>query len=517
MQIKLQPLILLLLLLIVTATSCSNKQETSELKVAFSSFPETFDKITRNEHFTTLVNSNIFEYFLEYEHSTFKPILTSGWLNSSDSTIVFKIREGVHFHNGKLLDSQDVIESLNRALNSDVSLMKDPQMAEELICRIIDKFSIEFTYKSDFKSLMFTLAGLPIYNSEILSQFTDDEIAKNPVGTGKYYLSSNNDSLIVLEKFNRYWGEPASIDKIKIFKIKERADQLNAAYNGKIDLLMDLPVNEVKTLQKRSSFNIIEKTGNIVMYMMLDARRSKSPMIDLEQNPFTDIRVRKAIAHSIDTHTFVSRYLQYSAIVLSQPSLPESNGFNHSLTPIEYNPDTSSKLLKEAGYLNGFNLTIDCIQNKYPMDYELGEFIKNSLKNIGITAEICYNNSESFYNKLSESNSSAYITGFRNPGDYSFFSIFGLYHHDENKGLLNRFGNVDNELKILFDNHIDLEIDPELNEEAVLKIAEVAQNTFFVIPLYAPKELYLLSDKFVWNQFSHTINFSDFSRKDDKQ
>jgi len=500
---------LLMILPIILAVSCSDKKEKT-LNVAVSSLPETFDPLIRNEYFTNLTTRSFFDPLIETADTGYSPVLADGWVNLSANSIQFRLKDNVVFHNGDLLTTKDISASLERATKHPKSLLLSEPASDKFSLTVIDDLSFQIHYTCTTDVLMKYLTFVDIFSASVLTQFSDTELEKNPVGTGEYLLDSYNDKLVTLKRFEKYWGKKPEIKNINIIKIPTKDEQIRKALSGEVDFLLDVPLNSINHITSSNKLNIINRAGNSVLYMMLDAKRENTPYIDKTPNPLLNKNVRKAIWHAIDIETFVTRNLGDAAQVITQPSIPDNKGYNHLFPKPEFSVQYAKYLLREAGYENGFSMTIDCIKEKYPLDQEIGLFITTSLEEIGISAEIRYLPSDEFYNKIIKKDASVYVTGYRLYDYNNFTAIYGLYNADEKKGILNRFNNYDKQLQDFFVAHPELELLGDENIDTVINLSALATSTYFVIPLYAPYDIFALSNQFTWSPSTKNILFSEF-------
>lgn len=294
-------------------------------------------------------------------------------ISDDQLTYTFTIRDGIRFHNGNLVTGADVGWSLARCVNAD----EPGVLAVEAFSNIEHIESSE-----DGRTVSITLREP---DSEFLSYLTTailpadyDQQDTAPVGTGPFqFVSRAAQDNIVLERFEDYWGEPAYLDKVT-FKIIENADSiLMSLQSGAVDLFAHLTSTQVQQLG--DAFNIEEGTMNLVQAMYLNNA----------VEPFDDVRVRQALCYAVDRRQILDLAFDgYGSLIGSSMYPAFGKYFDDSLT--NYYPHDAEKakaLLADAGYPDGFSMTIT-VPSNYQPHIDTAQVIVEQLKEVGITAEI---------------------------------------------------------------------------------------------------------------------------------
>ena len=286
-------------------------------------------------------------------------------------TYTFTLREGVRFHNGSLVTAEDVVYSISRCADTTDGTP------------LVEAFSVVRSVEAlDDKTVAITIAEP---SNEFISFMTTailpagyDQQDTAPVGTGPFkFVSRTAQDSIVLEKFDEYWGTPAYLDKVT-YKIIENAEGLlMGLQSGALDIVAHLSTTQVAQLGEE--FAIEEGTMNLVQALYLNNA----------VEPFDDVRVRQALCYAIDRQMILDiAFDGYGSIINSSmyPAfgkyfMPEMNDY--------YTVDTAkaTQLLTEAGYPNGFEMTIT-VPSNYQPHIDTAQVIVEQLKAIGVTAEI---------------------------------------------------------------------------------------------------------------------------------
>lgn len=292
-------------------------------------------------------------------------------ISEDQLTYTFTIRDGIKFHNGEPVTAEDVGESLARCKNGGDGIFE------------VEAFSnIQHMETADSRSISITL-GEP--DSEFLSYLTAAVLPAGydgqdtaPVGTGPFkFVSRAAQDNIVLERFDDYWGEKAYLDKVT-YKIIENADSiLMSLQSGAVDLFA--PLTSPQVAQLGDEFNIEEGTMNLVQAMYLNHA----------EKPFDDVRVRQALCYAIDRQQILDLAFDgYGSLIGSSMYPAFGKYFDDSLTNYyTYDVEKAKALLADAGYPDGFAMTIT-VPSNYQPHLDTAQVIVEQLKQVGITAEI---------------------------------------------------------------------------------------------------------------------------------
>lgn len=323
---------------------------------------------------TREVMFNIFEGLVKPSPSgDLIPALAKGFEVSPDGlTYTFTLREGVKFHNGKTVEIQDVVYSIERCKNGDEGVR------EVAALKIIDGMeangnvlTINLSAPSTEFISYLTIAIIPYDYSEQDS---------SPVGTGPFkYISRSAQDSVVFEKFDGYWdaGNAAKISRIT-FRVMENADSLLLGLqSGAIDICSHLTSTQVAGLG--DAFNIEQGHMNIVQALY----------INNAVKPFNDVRVRQALCYAVDKHALIDLAFDgYGSPIGSSMYPAFAKYFDESLTDYYvHDIEKAKELLAEAGFPNGFNMTITAPTN-YKPHMDTAEVLVEQLAEAGITATI---------------------------------------------------------------------------------------------------------------------------------
>ena len=384
MKKKFLALVLLMTLLGTVLSGCGDgsaaetqksRADTNELVVGIAQdLDDSLDPHKTVKAGTREVMFNVFEGLMKpTPNGDLTPAIAESYEVSEDRmTYTFHLREGVQFHNGKTVTAEDVVYSIQRcaaATETGIVQVEAFSVIEDL--KAVDERTVSITISepsNEFISYM-TTAVLPAGYDK---QDTD------PVGTGPFkFVSRTAQDSVVLEKFNEYWGTPAQLDKVTL-KIMENTDSLMMSLqSGAIDLCAHLTSTQVAQLEK--DFNVAEGTMNLVQAMYLNNAVA----------PFDDVRVRQALCYAVDKQEIIDLAFDgYGSPIGSSMYPAFGKYFDDSLTNY-YTKDVekAKALLAEAGYPDGFDMTIT-VPSNYKPHMDTAEVLVQQLAQIGVNATI---------------------------------------------------------------------------------------------------------------------------------
>ena len=290
-------------------------------------------------------------------------------------TYTFKIRDGIKFHNGKNVTADDVKYSIDKFAGiSDGSepLVSAFSVIEEV--NIIDDKTVDVVLNTPDTDLPTYLA---MVSAAIIPKDNEnpDTVA---IGTGPYkYVSRSPQENVICEAFDDYWGEKANIKNVT-FKVEANADSIVMdLLGGSIDFYARLTIDQVKQLN--DEFSVYEGTMNLVQALYLNNN----------VKPFDDVRVRQALSYATDVDEILDITAEGKGTKIGSSMFPAfGKYYDESLSEL-YPTDIekAKELLKEAGYENGFNMTIT-VPSNYQPHIDVAQVLAEQYKKIGVNAEI---------------------------------------------------------------------------------------------------------------------------------
>ena len=360
------------------------------------------------------VTNNIFDTLtiVNPETNEVEPQIAESWEQTDDKTYVFKIRQGIKFHDGSDLTAEDVKFSLERAINSAaVSYVVDFIDTVE----VNDDYTVTVTTDAPYAP---TLRNLAVPFAAIVPKAVveaDEEGFKtNPVGSGPYkFVEWKQGDSVKLEAFDDYYAGAPATKYLQMKVIPEAAQRTIALETGEIDLAYDIIANDKDKVADNADLQLLEAPSLSCYYVTMN----------MKQKPFDDIRVREAINLAIDRQLLVDTIINGAGQVADAIIAPAVFGYS-SPGAYEYDPEKAKELLAEAGYADGFDTSI-CVNDNQERT-EACQAIQAMLAEVGINCEVEVMEFGSFIDKTAAGDFDTAFMGWSTStidADYTYYSL----------------------------------------------------------------------------------------------
>ncbi len=440
----------------------------------------------------------------------FEPGLAESWQVVDDTTWVFKLRKGVKFHNGDELKASDVVftvERLKKALMASL-------VANIASARAIDDYTVEFKTPKPYAVLHMALAEILIVNEKYAKSVGDEQMGLKPMGTGPYKLAEwVKEDRIALDAFADHWRGKPKIDKVTFKPITNPATRTASLLTGGVDVIQDLSVRDVASVQANNNFKVITRPSLLNLVIAIDTR-DKSPTIDLPVNPMKDRRVREAIVRSINVDA-IRTVVMNGFATPSDQYVPSSHlGYVPGLDfrkEYPFDLEKARALMKEAGFEKGFTMTLDTTNNRYVNDGAIAQALAGMLSRIGITLNLNLMPRSNFfgYIRVPSDKSSFIMSGWDTPsGDAG--NMYSVLMYSRNKkqgyGQANR-GAYSNAAFDEWIDKADATADMAKRNEFLQEATKIAVKDIPMIPIHYEQDIYAAKngvtvvprmDKFIW-------------------
>lgn len=294
-------------------------------------------------------------------------------LSEDGTTYTFTLRDGVKFHNGQTVTAEDVVYSINRCAAVPEGQEKPLVAAFSAIRSVeaLDEKTVTVTIaQRDLEFISYMTAAI------IPAGYADQATA--PVGTGPFkFVSRTPQENFIMERFEDYWGTPAWLDKVT-YKICENADALVMNLNGSsIDLCAHL--TSAQAAQLNSNFKVLEGTMNLVQAIYLNN----------QAKPFDNQLVRQALCYAIDRQGIMDMVADGHGTAVGSSIYPAFTKYflPELVDKYPHSVEKAKELLAQAGYPNGFDMTIS-VPNNYQPHMDTAEVVAEQLREAGIRVTI---------------------------------------------------------------------------------------------------------------------------------
>jgi peptide/nickel transport system substrate-binding protein len=330
------------------------------------------------------------------EDARLVPGLAASWRALDATTWEFKLRRGVRFHDGSELTAEDVVFSIERTLqvpNGQFGTFTRRIVAKETP----DPYTLRLKTAAPYAMVPYDLNSVFIVSKKAATgaRPEDFDSGKAMIGTGPYrFARFARGDRVELARNDRYWGGPSAWDKVSFRIIPTDGARLAALLSGDLDLIEQVPTADLQRIRRDALLETATKVSWRTIFFYLDRHRDRDPRISdkagkpLAHNPFSDIRVRRALSQAINRQAIAERLMDGAALPASNLVSPPVFGYAADLRPDPYDPEGAKRLLAEAGYPDGFAVTLSATNNRYVNDEQLAQAVAQMLARIGIQIRV---------------------------------------------------------------------------------------------------------------------------------
>lgn len=404
-------------------STASFAQQVKDLVIALSTPVTTVDP-----HFHNLTPNNgmaahVFETLVKTDPAlkTY-PGLAESWKALSDTEWEFKLRKGVKWHNGEPFTAEDVAATIKRIPNVPNSPASFAVFVRAITdVNIVDAHTIRFKTKEPYPLLPADMVSVAIVPKSVAetAKTEDFNSGKAMIGTGPFrfeqFVSGDR---VILTRNKDYYGTQPDWDKVTFRMITSAPARVAALLSGDVHMIEGVPTADAAKLKTDKRVEVSNAVSNRMIYLHMDSgRKTNSPFITaadgkpMEANPLVDARVRRAISKMIDRNVIVSRVMEGQAIPAGQLLDEAFFGTSKKLKPDAYDPAGAKKLMAEAGYPNGFGVTLHSPNNRYINDGATAQAVAQYLSRNGIPTKVDTMPSNIFFTRASKQEFSFILAG----------------------------------------------------------------------------------------------------------
>ncbi|NWF55749.1 MAG: hypothetical protein HXY45_13245 [Syntrophaceae bacterium] len=355
-----------------------------QLVNALSSDISTLDPQNHNIRVNYIVGWHLYDNLVYRDQKTLKigPHLAESWKIIDDNTWEFKLRKGVKFDNGEPFTAESVKFTIERGL--DPKCPQRPSVSWVKEVKILDDYTVRILTEKPYPVALDRLANYQMLPPKWVKEKGLEFIATNANGTGPYRLKEWKRGVhVILEAKEDYWKGAPAIKTIIFRPIKEIATQISELMTGGIDIVRDVPPDQIPLVENSGIARTSKAPTLRVVYLLFDSagRAGKSPVQNL--------KVRQAISHAIDVDTLIKTVMNGNALRTAAVLNPQHFGYDKSLeNPYPYNPEKAKQLLKEANFPSDQPLRLVTYTGSIQNPRALVEAIGGYLNKVGIKTNI---------------------------------------------------------------------------------------------------------------------------------
>lgn len=452
------------------------------------------------------VAAHIFDYLvLRDERQKPIPGLAESWHTVDPLTWEFKLRKGVKFHDGSEFTAADVLASIERVPlvpNSPSPFTAYTKQIKEMT--VVDPYTIRFRTSAPYPLMPTDMTQVAIISAKAAKASTEDfNSGKSAIGTGPYKLLRYvKGDRIELSRNDAYWGGKTPWEKVTLRLLPNDASRVAALLAGDVQAIEYVPTSDVARIRTDKRMNVYKIIADRLIYLHLDSDRDVSPYVTdkegkpLPKNPLKDPRVRKAISKAINRAAIVDKVMEGEAVAAGQLLADGMFGTTKNLKVEPYDPAGAKRMLTEAGYPDGFGLTIHAPNNRYVNDAKIAQAVAQMLARVGITTRVEAMPSATYFPQATDLKFSFMLLGWSSgTGEASspLKALVATYNRDKGFGTANRGRYSNPKVDALLEQALATVDDPK--REALLQRAtEIAIDDTGIIPLHFQVNLWATRD-----------------------
>lgn len=456
----------------------------------------TFDPHAQNEGPTNTATSQVYEPLVRRNARLEKePSLAVSWRLLNPTTWEFRLRRGVTFQDGTPFTAEDVVFSFQRALapSSDFK----GYITSVAGVKAMDAHTVHVATRGpnpilpdQVTSLLIMPKGWSEKHSVARPQdYKNREetyAVRHANGTGPFMLSLREPGVrTVLAKNPRWWGlaqDPHNVDEIAYTAVANPATRVAALLSGELDFLLDPPLQDLQRIRATGGLKVasVAQVRSIFLGMDVGARQLRTSSVK-GKNPFADRRVRQAVYQAIDIETIKSKVMRDLAVPAGIITPAGVHGHTRALDArLPHDPAAARRLLAEAGYPSGFDVRLDCPNDRYNNDEAVCQAIVGMLGRVGIKVSLDAQSKTLHFPKLQKRESDFYLLGWGVPTLDSHYVFNYLYH---SQGGWNATGYANPRADALIQ-RIETETDLPRRDALIAQTWQLVKDDMVYIPLH---------------------------------
>jgi peptide/nickel transport system substrate-binding protein len=463
------------------------------------------DPYARNETFLLAFLQNIYEPLARRnKQMQLEPGLAVKWGQMSPTRWFFDLRQGVKFHDGTPFTADDVVFSINRANGKGSNMLTYFVTVKAVEKKGDHRVEIETNVPDPLLAskwaqiFIMSKSWAEKHNTPAVADLTKNEenyATRNANGTGPFVLKSREpDVKTVLARNPDWWDKNPehNLSEVIFTRIPNAATRVAALLSGEIDMVYTVPPQDTDRIARDGKTKIIQGPETRVVFLGFDQERDELLHSSVKgKNPFKDKRVREAMFRSIDVEAIQKTVMRGQAFPTMLMVAPGINGYSKALDkrPPLLSADQAKKLLADAGYPNGFEVTLDCPTDRYVNDERICQAAVGMLARIGVKVNLRAQTRLKYFAQIlrPKTDTSFYMLGWSPAATYDvhdvFINLIQTYNAETKKGQFNVGGYSNKEFDALADK-VQVETDVEKRAAMIEEATKIYTSEYAYIPLH---------------------------------
>lgn len=479
---------------------CTAPASAATFKWANDGDANSMDPYTRSETFLLTFTQNFYDPLVRRDKDLkVEPALAESWEQPNPTTWRFHLRHGVTFHDGSPFTADDVVFSYQRVIAPGSQLNGYMQAVTEV--KKIDDFTVDFITKVPDPIFLEEITFWAIMSKKWceangaqqamdLTKKDENFATRHENGTGPFILDDREpDRRTTLHANPKWWDKmPGNVDKVEFNVIGNAATRVAALLSGDIDMMYTVPPQDFTRLNGSPDLKVLQVPELRTVFLGFDQTRDELLKSDVKgKNPFKDVRVRKAFNEAVDIKAIQARVMRGQSHPTGLLYGPGVNGWTEaSDVRYPYDPADAKKLLADAGYPEGFGVTLDCPNDRYINDEAICQAVTAMLARIGVKVTLNAQTRLKYFAEISnpDYHTSFYMLGWT-PNTYDALNTF--YNQagtrSGTRGIFNDGGYSNPKFDTLLD-QIAVETDHDKRQSEILAASQILKDDAAFLPLH---------------------------------
>ena len=422
--------------LVATALATLGTASAQTVRIGNQGDALSMDPHSLNESLQLSVTGNVYEPLVTRDKDlNLIPALAAGWKQTSPTVWRFELRKGVQFHDGTPFTADDVLFSVARASGDGSDMRTYTNDIKEV--RKIDSHTVEIETKAPFPILPAQLSFLYIMSKK----WSEENQATRPVdrrkgvenaasfranGTGPFRLRERQPNVKTsFVRNGNYWGKiEGNVVNVEYTPIGNDATRVAALLSGQVDVIEPVPVQDVARINAGGKAKVMQGPELRWIFLGMDQKRDELLYSNVKgKNPFKDKRVRQAFYQAIDINGIQKNVMRGAATPAALLIGPGVSGYDASIDKrLPYDVEAAKKLLADAGYPNGFEVGMNCPNDRYVNDSNVCQAVASNLARIGVKVNLQAETKGTYFPKILRRDTSFYLLGW-SPSTYDAHNV----------------------------------------------------------------------------------------------
>src|SRR6201991_4333709 len=374
---------------------------------------KSLDPYTLKETTTIAHHAHVYEGLVTRDKNLkMVPALAESWETPEPTRWRFHLRHNVKFHNGDPFTADDVLFSADRIRAKGSNFLSNVPAEAKFVK--VDDYTVDVVLPSPNPILMSQWDGWYIMDKKWCEENT--AAAPTPVaattpsyaslhenGTGPFTIESHQPGVKTVFKANpNWWQKPEhNLKEIVFTPIANEATRVAALLSGEVDIIEPVPLQDIARVNASANAQVLSGPEIRTIYLGMDQVRDELLYSNIKgKNPFKDVRVREAFYKAIDVEAIKSRVMRGMSTPSALMIAPELYPLSKDFVRPKADPDAAKKLLTDAGYPNGFEVTMDCPNDRYVNDAAICQAVVGMLARVGVKVDLLAQPEAQYFAKI---------------------------------------------------------------------------------------------------------------------